>query len=53
MLVVKVAGGTSAGRKRPLHPPKPWTCRDGHDNKAYASRCLTTGCLEKRPPDAS
>lgn len=51
-MLIKVAGGTNAGRKREHKPPKPWTCRDGHDNKPYASRCLTSGCLEKRPRNA-
>lgn len=49
MLQVNVAGGTNAGRKRPLADPRtPWYCPARHLNPGYATRCLTDGCNEKR-----
>lgn len=45
-----VQGGTNAGCKRPLAAPhKDWACSQGHPNRGYAIRCLTSGCREKRP----
>lgn len=42
-------GPTNAGCKRPKQEPRPaWTCIHGHENRAYAARCLTAGCNEKR-----
>lgn len=46
---VRVSGGTGAGRKRPLREQRgKWLCVNEHPNPAYATRCLTSGCNEKR-----
>lgn len=49
-MIARVAGGTRAGRKRPLREParEPWLCVRAHLNPPYATRCLTTGCNQKR-----
>lgn len=50
MLRVNVPGGANSGCKQPLREPREaWTCRNGHDNKGFATRCLTAGCNERRP----
>lgn len=49
-MLARVEGGTGAGKKRPLREPfrATWLCAKAHLNPPYASRCLTTGCNEKR-----
>lgn len=48
-LGVKVQDGTGAGCRRPLKQPHTsWTCPNGHVNKGFATRCLTSGCNEGR-----
>lgn len=54
MIRVNVAGGTNAGRKRPLRPPPTaWTCRCGAVNRGYHARCLTAGCNTQRPKEGT
>lgn len=49
---MRVYGGmTGAGNKKTLHEPyEAWKCPNGHENKGYCTRCMTTGCGEKRKP---
>lgn len=42
-------GPANSGTKLPKREPDgPWTCSQGHDNKAAWVRCMTSGCNEKR-----
>lgn len=50
-MLVRVEGGTGAGVRKPLAPARrePWTCKHGHSNPRYATRCLVDRCNVKRP----
>ncbi len=49
-MLVNVAGGTGAGKRRPLQaPPAGWRCGCGHANKGFHARCMQAGCNQKRP----
>lgn len=52
MLRVKIDdGGTNAGNRPPLAEQRhdTWRCSEGHDNKPNHTRCMTSGCNERRP----
>lgn len=49
--MLRVNGGpANSGCKLPLkEPAKDWVCSGGHENKGWWTRCLTSGCNERRP----
>lgn len=49
--MLRVNGGPArSGVKLPLRDQRPdWTCSQGHANRGWCIRCITSGCNEKRP----
>lgn len=49
MVLIKGGPANSGTKRAKKAPSKDWTCQNGHTNRGYATRCLTSGCREKRP----